>query len=189
MVSSPLEIEAVRRYIDEATTILDKEGQPYNADIKLGIMIEVPAAVVMADVLAEMVDFFSIGTNDLIQYTLAIDRGNSEVAHLYHPLHPAILRMIRRTTEVARKKGIEVYMCGEMAGEPEYLPILIGLGINELSMNPQSIPAAKCFIRELSLEQTQSFTHEVFKLDTRDKVIELIFDTYGKQLAKMMMTE
>jgi phosphotransferase system enzyme I (PtsI) len=189
MVSSPLEIDAVRHHIDEAATILDKEGHLYNADIKLGIMIEVPAAVVMADVLAEMVDFFSIGTNDLIQYTLAIDRGNSEVAHLYHPLHPAILRMIRRTTEVARKKGIDIYMCGEMAGELEYLPILIGLGINELSMNPQSIPAAKCFIRELSLEQTQAFTHEVFKLDTRDKVIKLIFDTYGKQLAKMMMTE
>jgi phosphotransferase system enzyme I (PtsI) len=143
---------------------------PYKRDIPLGIMIEVPSAVVTADILAEKVDFFSIGTNDLIQYTLAIDRGNRHVAHLHQPLHPAILRMIKRTCDVAREKGIKTYMCGEMAGEPLYAPILLGLGVDELSMNPQAIPLVKDAIRSINSKNIGDFMDAVMRMTTPDAV-------------------
>ena len=130
-------------------------------------MIEVPSAVVTADILAEKVDFFSIGTNDLIQYTLAIDRGNRHVAHLHQPLHPAILRMIKRTCDVGREKGIKTYMCGEMAGEPLFAPILLGLGVDELSMNPQAIPLVKNAIRSINTADLRDFMDAVMRNDHR----------------------
>jgi phosphotransferase system enzyme I (PtsI) len=133
-------------------------------------MIEVPSAVITADILAEKVDFFSIGTNDLIQYTIAIDRGNRHVAHLHQPLHPAILRMIKRVCDVAREKGIKTYMCGEMAGEPLFAPILLGLGVDELSMNPQSIPLVKNAIRSIRKADLPGLIADVMRLTTIDAV-------------------
>ncbi|MBW1867372.1 MAG: phosphoenolpyruvate--protein phosphotransferase [Deltaproteobacteria bacterium] len=133
MISCCSEIDKARLALDKAAESLDKEGIPFNRDIKVGIMIEVPSAVIMADRMAEMVDFFSIGTNDLIQFSLAIDRGNREVSYLFQPLHPAILRMIVRIIDVAAEKGIDVAMCGEMAADPLYVPILLGLGIEAIN--------------------------------------------------------
>lgn len=179
LIASLEEVFEARKCLDEAVDELQKEGIPYKRDIQIGIMIEVPSAVIMADVLAAHVDFFSIGTNDLIQYSLAIDRGNREVAHMYNPLHPAIIRLIRSVTTVAKERGIPVYMCGEMAGDPLNTPILLGLGINELSMNPQSIPAVKAMIRSLSRSDCQAFISKVLTKQTTMDLMRLVNDTYG----------
>jgi phosphoenolpyruvate-protein phosphotransferase (PTS system enzyme I) len=179
MISGGEEVDQTIRLIDEAALSLERQGVPYNRDIPLGIMIEVPSAVITADILAEKVSFFSIGTNDLIQYTLAIDRGNRHVAHLHQPLHPAILRMIKRTCEVGREKGIKTYMCGEMAGEPLYAPILLGLGIDELSMNPQAIPMVKNAIRSINTSDMAAFMDEVMRLTTPDEIQLLLERDFG----------
>lgn len=184
MISSLDEIRDTKKLLNEAADSLEKEGKAYNKNIEFGIMIEVPSAVIMADVMAQEADFFSIGTNDLIQYTLAIDRGNREVAHLYHPFHPAILRMIKHVTDVGKEKGIKVFMCGEMAGDPFNVPVLLGLGIDELSMNPQSIPAVKNMIRSLKLEDARHFTKEALKQTTTMDVIKLVEASFGEMFGK-----
>jgi len=180
MISSIDEIRETKRLLNEAADSLEKEGKAYNKNIEFGIMIEVPSAVIMADIMAMETDFFSIGTNDLIQYTLAIDRGNREVAHLYHPFHPAILRMIKHVTDVGKEKGIKVFMCGEMAGDPFNVPILLGLGMDELSMNPQSIPAVKNMIRSLKVEDARHFVKEALKQTTTIDVIKLVEASFGE---------
>ena len=152
MISAYFEICKAKKLLDQAADSLEKEGLPYNREIDIGIMIEVPSAVVVADSLAEKVDFFSIGTNDLIQYALAIDRGNRHVADLYQPLDPAIIRMIKQVADVSKDKGIGVFMCGEMAATPHHIPLLLGMGMDELSMNPQSIPQIKRVIRSLNVK-------------------------------------
>ena len=182
MISSYEEVIETKKILDEVADSLDKEGALFNRDIELGIMIEVPSAVIIADILAEEVDFFSLGTNDLIQYSLAIDRGNRHVAHLYHSLHPAIIRMIKNVAEVARDKETKLFMCGEMASDPINLPILLGLGIDELSMNPQSMPAVKSMIRALKVEDSRAFMKDVLKQNTASEVEELIRETYGSIL-------
>jgi len=188
MIASIEEVRQALRMLDEAADALAREGVPFNRKVETGIMIEVPAAVMMADVLADTVDFFSIGTNDLIQYTMAIDRGNRQVAYLYHPLHPAHIRMIKHVVDVAKDKGIKVFMCGEMAGDPAFIPILLGLGLDELSMNPQSIPAVKGMIRSLKLKDARSFLQEVLKQATAAEVEKLVQDTYGRLLSDMTYT-
>lgn len=180
MISSLDEIRETKKLMNEAADSLEKEGKAYNKNIEFGIMIEVPSAVIMADAMAQEADFFSIGTNDLIQYTLAIDRGNRAVAHLYHPFHPAILRMIKHVTDVGKEKGIKVFMCGEMAGDPFNVPVLLGLGIDGLSMNPQSIPAVKNMIRSLKVEDTRHFIKEVLKQTTTMDVIKLVEASFGE---------
>jgi phosphotransferase system enzyme I (PtsI) len=142
-------------------------------------MIEVPSAVVLADFLADEADFFSIGTNDLIQYALAIDRQNPNVAHLYQPLDPAVIRLVKQVADVAKDKGIKVFMCGEMAAAAYHIPLLLGLGLDELSMNPQSIPHIKGVIRSLSLSDAQAFMQEVLKMKTARGVFGVIKEAYG----------
>ncbi len=187
MISIRREIDEAQRLLDKAAEDLAAKGERFNRDIKIGIMIEVPAVAIIADIMADKVDFFSIGTNDLIQYTLAIDRGNQEVAHLYHPLHPAVLRLLKRITEVATENKIEVYMCGEMAGDLIYLPVLLGLGINELSMTPKAIPAVKGFIRSLNVDEAKAVTDEVFSLSSAIEIRRLIYERYGDRLSRMMV--
>ena len=189
MISSYDEVCETKRILNEVADSLNKEGAVFKRDIDVGIMIEVPSAVTMADVMAENVDFFSIGTNDLIQYSLAIDRGNSEVAYLYNPLHPAIIRVIKHVADVAHEKGIKVFMCGEMASDPIYMPILLGLGLDELSMNPQSIPAVKSMIRSLSIENVKLFMNDVLKQTSATAVMKLVQDTYGSILCDKIYHE
>jgi phosphotransferase system enzyme I (PtsI) len=189
MISTYFEICEANRMLDEAAQSLEKEGLPYKRDIEVGVMIEVPSAVIMADVIAENVDFFSIGTNDLIQYSLAIDRGNEQVSHLYQPLDPAIIRMLKHVADVAKEKEIKVFMCGEMAGTPYHIPVLLGIGMEELSMNPQTIPDIKRVIRSLSVADARSFLPDVLKQTTAKNTFELIKATYGSILAEQTYTE
>jgi phosphotransferase system enzyme I (PtsI) len=182
MISTFFEIREANRMLDEAAESLEKDGLPYNRNIEIGAMIEVPSAVIMADVIAENVDFFSIGTNDLIQYALAIDRGNEQVAHLFQPLDPAIIRMLKHAADVAREKDIKIFMCGEMAGTPHHIPLLLGIGMDELSMNPQTIPDIKRVIRSLNVADARSFIKEALKQTTARSTFELIKDAYGNIL-------
>ncbi|MBI9086993.1 MAG: phosphoenolpyruvate--protein phosphotransferase [Desulfobacterales bacterium] len=184
MISSCEEITQAKALLDEAAQSLEKDGLKYKREVELGIMIEVPSAVILADVMADEVDFFSIGTNDLIQYSLAIDRGNREVAYLFRPLHPAILRMVKHVADVAKAKGIRLAMCGEMAADPIHVPILLALGLDELSMNPQSIPVVKSMIRMISEDEAKGFLEEALKETTSSRIEKLINDRFGKMLAE-----
>jgi phosphoenolpyruvate-protein phosphotransferase (PTS system enzyme I) len=148
---------------------LEKDGLEHDPNMKIGILVEVPSAVAIADMLAKEVDFFSIGTNDLIQYALAIDRVNEHVNYLYDTLHPAVLRLIRQITIAAQARGTYVSMCGEMAGDPINIPILMALGIDELSMNALSIPMVKKLIRAISMEECKDLTLRAFQMqEARD---------------------
>jgi phosphotransferase system enzyme I (PtsI) len=178
MISAYFEICEAKKLLDQAAESLEKEGLAYNRHIQIGIMIEVPSAVVLADLLADKVDFFSIGTNDLIQYALAIDRLNPNVAHLYQPLDPAVIRLLKQVADVARDKEIDVFMCGEMAAVAHHLPLLLGLGLDELSMNPQSIPPIKRVIRSLSLSDAQAFMREVLNKKTARGVFGVLREAY-----------
>jgi phosphotransferase system enzyme I (PtsI) len=189
MISCHEEILEAKKILYEAADSLDNEGIDYDGKIEVGIMIEVPSAVILADIMAKSVDFFSIGTNDLIQFSLAVDRGNRQVAHLYQPLHPAVIRMVKHIADVARDSGINVFMCGEMAGDPMNLPVLLGLGMEKLSMNPQSIPAAKKMIRSLSITETRSFVTEVLKETSTKGVMNLVQNTYGSILSDKIFSE
>ncbi|MCL4425339.1 MAG: phosphoenolpyruvate--protein phosphotransferase [Firmicutes bacterium] len=156
MVTDPREIQQARASLEEAKAELRREGRPFNDYVPLGIMVEVPAAALMADLLARQVDFFSLGTNDLIQYTLAIDRTNSSVGDLYNPFHPAVIRLVANVIQVGEEADLEVGMCGEMAGDPAATELLLGLGLKEFSMAPSSIPRVKRTIRQASREEART---------------------------------
>ena len=184
MISTYDEIIEAKKILNKAADALYNEGINFNENIEIGIMIEVPAAAIMADVMAKEVDFFSIGTNDLIQYALAVDRGNKDVAHLYQPLDPAIIRMIKRVADAAKANGIKAFMCGEMAGDPINAPVLLGLGIDELSMNPQTIPIVKSMIRSLKIGDARLFVKDLLKQASAKEVIKLVQDRYGGILSE-----
>jgi phosphotransferase system enzyme I (PtsI) len=170
MVSGVAEVRKVKALLLEAKEELRAEGIPFAEEVPLGIMIEIPSAVIIADLLAREVDFFSVGTNDLIQYSLAIDRTNEHLANLYEPLHPAILRSLKMVVDAAHAAGIEAAMCGEMAGESIYLPILLGLGFDQLSMNSVSIPKVKQILRRCSQEDAQRIVARAMQFATADEV-------------------
>jgi phosphotransferase system enzyme I (PtsI) len=156
MISSVEEIRQIRDLFELTKRELRKEGIPFDEGIPFGIMIEIPSAAILADQLAKEVDFFSIGTNDLIQYTLAVDRNNDLVNDIYKPLNPAVLRLIQKIVQVANQTGKPVTLCGEMAGTPAYIPLLIGIGLTDLSMNPSSLLEAKKIIRNTEYEHWKS---------------------------------
>jgi len=172
MISGVEELKQANAFLEEAKEELRQKGQVFNDKIKVGVMIEVPSAALTADILAKEANFFSIGTNDLIQYSLAVDRANEKVAYLYEPAHPAVLRLIRAVIDAAHQAGIKVGMCGEMAGDPSLALILLGLGLDEFSMPPQVIPELKYIIRAVSYKDSQNFANEIMKLSTGTEVEE-----------------
>ncbi|NOX35832.1 MAG: phosphoenolpyruvate--protein phosphotransferase [Deltaproteobacteria bacterium] len=178
MISCVEEIIQVKKVINKAILELEEEDKIFNKDIPLGVMIEVPSAVMIAESLAEHVDFFSIGTNDLIQYSMAIDRRNRQVAHLYQALNPAVLKMIKMTYDAAMKKGIDLVMCGEMAGDPMNMPVLVGIGLTEFSMNSASIPVVKKMIRDLDTKKAKKTLKKIMTLNTVHEILSFIFEEY-----------
>ncbi len=174
MISGVEEIREVKKILEEVRLRLSAEGIPHDPNVEIGIMIEVPSAVTIADILAKEVDYFSIGTNDLIQYALAIDRVNEAVTHLYEPLHPAILRLIHQVVQAAHQAGIRVAMCGEMAGEPLYIPMLIGLELDDLSMNVLSIFRVKKILRAYTFRECRDLVEASLQLSTPDEIEDLV---------------
>jgi phosphocarrier protein FPr len=174
MVAHLAELRAARALLEEARNELVQEGVAGGRPIKTGIMIEVPAAVTMADQLAKEADFFSIGTNDLTQYVMAADRGNAAVARLSDSFHPAVLRMARTTVEAGHKAGIPVGMCGELAGNPNAAPLLIGLELDELSMNANSVPEVKAAIRKLSAAECRNLVAKALDQIDGDGVRQML---------------
>ena len=181
MISGIEEIREAKRILNEVKDELTARGTPLGKDIEIGIMIEVPSAVIIAEELAREVDFFSIGTNDLIQYVLAIDRINERVTYLYEPLHPAVLRLIKQVVDIGHRAGIRVAMCGEMAGEPAYTMILLGLELDELSMNPLAIPRVKKIIRGATLKESKALLDKVMALSSTSEIRKCVDDTMHKR--------
>ncbi len=182
MISCVEEIIQVKQVMSKAVLELEHENKVFNKDIPLGAMIEVPSAVMIAEHLAEHVDFFSIGTNDLIQYSLAIDRQNRKVAHLYQALNPAVLKMIQMICDAAKKKDIELIMCGEMAGDPINIPVLVGMGLTNFSMNSVSIPVVKKMIRNLDTTKAKNSVKKIMTLHGVQEILELILKEYKEIL-------
>ncbi|HBH87133.1 MAG TPA: phosphoenolpyruvate--protein phosphotransferase [Syntrophaceae bacterium] len=181
MISGIEELREAKKIFCEVKRDLRAKGIPMGEDIEVGVMIEVPSAVVIADELAKEVDFFSIGTNDLIQYALAIDRINERVTYLYEPLHPAVLRLIKQVIDIGHRAGIRVAMCGEMAGEPAYVMILLGLEIDELSMNPLAIPKVKKIIRASTLSESKKLLEKIMALSSASEIREYVSDYMSKR--------
>ncbi len=170
MVSTSMELVKAKRILHSAMKELHAEGIPFDENIDVGIMIEVPSAALMADELARHVCFFSIGTNDLVQYTLAADRGNKKVAGLYRELHPAVLRLIKMTIDAGRKHNVPVTLCGEMASRMEAVPLLVGLGLDGFSVVPPRVARVKKLIAELDYSECQALAERIMKLATIEKV-------------------
>ncbi len=170
MISGIEEVRRAKKLLEEAKSELIASATPFDREIQVGVMIEIPAAVTLADLLAREVSFFSVGTNDLIQYTLAIDRSNEQLSHMYQPLHPAVLRSLRRIVQAAHGAGIPACLCGEMAGDPLYLPVLLGLGFDELSMGAGSILRVKQILRRCTLERAATIAEGCFAFSTAAEV-------------------
>jgi phosphoenolpyruvate-protein phosphotransferase (PTS system enzyme I) len=174
MISGTEELNRSLEVLSEVKDSLSREGIPFKEDIPVGIMIEVPSAALTSDILAKQVDFFSIGTNDLIQYTIAVDRGNENTAYLYEPFHPGVLRLIKMVIENGHDQGIPVGMCGEMAGDPIASVILLGLGLDEYSMSSFSIPEVKRILRSVSLAEAEELVGVVLGMKSYLEIDEYI---------------
>lgn len=170
MISSIEELRESKKVIQEVKDELRTKQIPFNENIEIGIMIEIPSAALMAEELAKECDFFSIGTNDLIQYTIAVERGNEKVSNLYTHFHPAVIRLIKSTIDGAHKNNILCGMCGEAAGDPAFIPILIGLGLDEFSMNANKILQARKLIRKLNFQECKQIAQDILKLNYTEEI-------------------
>jgi phosphotransferase system enzyme I (PtsI) len=173
MVTCVDELDMLLDFLNETKEQLRKDKIPFAENLETGIMIETPSAAIMADAMASKVDFFSIGTNDLVQYTLAVDRSNDSVAYLYQPSHPAILRLINQVTRAARHNNIWVSVCGEMASDPRYTPLLAGLGVHELSMSPVSLGTIRRIIRRMRMHEAEEVAEKAMECTTAEQALEL----------------
>ncbi|MCK4410508.1 MAG: phosphoenolpyruvate--protein phosphotransferase, partial [Candidatus Eisenbacteria sp.] len=189
MISSLHEVRDAKQVLEAAKQELRARGKEFDDNVPLGIMIETPAAVMLAEELAEEVDFFSIGSNDLVQYTLAVDRGNDRVAYLYDTFHPAVLRLLDRTARAARKHKTWVGLCGEMAGDPLATLLLVGLGIDELSAAPAVVPEIKSIIRSTSYGYSRRVLAKALKMKTGSDVRRYLEQIFRVKFPKISETE
>ncbi len=177
MISGVEEVEAANKLLNDAKKELESRKIPFDKSIEVGVMIEIPSAAITADILARKVDFFSIGTNDLIQYSLAVDRVNEKIAYLYEPAHPAVLRLIKNIIDAAHKNSIWVGMCGEMAGEIAFTPLLVGMGLDEFSVPAVSVPQIKKIIRAINYKEAKELSDKALRLSTGKEVEALMADS------------
>ncbi len=187
MISGLREIRQAMSLLRTAQAELRQQGLAYDPEMPVGIMMELPSAVMIAEVLAREVDFFSIGTNDLIQYSLGIDRTNRYVSHMYQPLHPAVVRSIKHIVDAAHQAGIEVSLCGEMASDPFCVPILMGMQIDAISLNPQAIPGIKRIIRQATMDDCKKLLKEVLESTTVSRTNRLVRDTIFQKFPDELM--
>lgn len=184
MISGVGELKSAKALLEEVKKELKHKKIPFDEGIEVGIMVEIPSAALAGDSLAKESNFFSIGTNDLIQYTLAVDRGNERIAHLYQGFHPAVLRLIKETIDAGHRNGIWVGLCGEMAGDPLATVILVGMGVDELSTSAMAIPEIKKIIRSITFEEAQKLAKEVLSLSTVDEIKKVLIEDYAKRFGK-----
>ncbi|HUP50716.1 MAG TPA: phosphoenolpyruvate--protein phosphotransferase [Thermoanaerobaculia bacterium] len=187
LVSGVQELRQVRALVREIKNELDAAGVAYNPNVPIGIMIEVPSAAIIADLLASEADFFAIGTNDLIQYSLAIDRSNENVSYLYEPLHPALLRLIKSVIEAGKRGGIPVSLCGEMAADPIYAVVLLGLGLEVFSMNPSNIPLVKNVIRSVRYRDCRRIAEIALQKKTAQEIEEFVIESVALRFPEGMV--
>ena len=186
MISGVEELKKANLLLEEAKAELDERGQDYDKNVQVGTMIEIPSAAYTADILADHCSFFSIGTNDLIQYMMAADRLNDRIAHLYQPSHPAILRTIKAVVDAAKKKGLSVSLCGEMAGDSLYAGLLMGLGVDELSITPTLLPEVKYLIREVQSADTIKLAEECLQMGDAEQIHQKL-DAFRKKHLEMLI--
>jgi len=184
LVTNLKELRQAKMLLADVREDLEEEGIPFDPDMKVGIMIEVPSAAIMARHFARECDFFSVGTNDLTQYTLAVDRSNECVASLYTPGHPAVLRLMKTVAEAAHESGVELSVCGEMAGDPIYIPVLLGLGVQVFSVSPATLLEIKKGIRSITMDQAREVCDRVFQFDSDREV-----DAYLGEVARRLLPE
>jgi phosphotransferase system enzyme I (PtsI) len=184
MISSFEELAAAKAVIDEAKSQLKAENIDYDEDIKTGMMVEIPSAAIMADVLAKEVDFFSIGTNDLVQYSLAVDRGNSKVSYLYDYCNPAVIRLIKKVSDAAHAQGIPLGMCGGMAGDPLAVPLLVGLNLDEFSMAAGEIAKVKYVISKLNTQDCKKLAAQTERCKSAKEIRELLSSFYKSHVGR-----
>src|SRR6266849_2936411 len=189
LVSGVQELRQVKSLIRELKEELDNEGIEYNPNLKIGIMVEVPSAALIANILAQETDFFAIGTNDLIQYSLAIDRSNENVSYLYEPLHPALLRLIKGIIDAGKSAGIPVSMCGEMAADPIYAVVLIGLGLEIFSMNPSSIPIIKNIARSVRYRDGRRIAVMALQKKTAQEIEEFVIESVATRFPEGLINK
>jgi phosphotransferase system enzyme I (PtsI) len=171
LVTSIDEVNQANALVEECKEQLRREQKPFNENIEIGVMIETPAAALVADSLAQKMKFFSIGTNDLIQYTLAVDRMNEKIAHLFEPTHPAVLRLIKWTIDAAHARNIPVSVCGETAGDPVMVPLLLGMGVDELSASPPLLPSVKFIIRRLKISDARELAEFALNCESSAEIL------------------
>jgi phosphotransferase system enzyme I (PtsI) len=186
MVSTLLELRQCKMILAEVKEDLEDEGIPFNRNLPVGTMVEVPSAALLAEQMAREVSFFSIGTNDLVQYTLAADRTNEAVASLYSPGDPAVLRLIDLVVQAAKRNGVDVSVCGEMSGEPIYTMLLLGMGLRQLSVTPHNVPEIKKLIRSITLEEANQVAREALRLETARDVNNYLRDQARKLLPEVV---
>jgi phosphoenolpyruvate-protein phosphotransferase (PTS system enzyme I) len=182
MISGTEELDRAKALLDEARAELKQRGQTFDPELSVGTMIEIPSAAIVSDLLAEKCDFFSIGTNDLIQYLLAVDRGNNRIAYLYEPSHPAVLRTLKQIIDAGHAKKLKVSVCGEMAGDSFYVPLLLGLGVDELSLTPTLLPSVKFLIRAMKLSDAKKLAKEALAQTDPKKTHALIEAFYNERM-------
>ena len=186
LITRVIEVRAARLLLRDVMEDLLEEGVAFDEGIAVGMMVEAPAAAVMASAFAREVDFFSIGTNDLVQYTLAVDRTNERVADLYSPAHPAVLRLIKDTVRSARRRGVDCSVCGEMAGDPVFTMLLIGMGLRSLSSTPALIPELKRVVRSVSVEECERLARTVGSFESEGQVKAYLLDQARKRFPELV---